>query len=124
MQEPQQNPVVSEGIAVQGEQNQQITLQKPSSVEVNTIIQNTASMNMVPNNSAKTGTDGSDTANGQASQVRQDTKSPTAEDQGGDKMQKQKHAMDFLLKVRSHYTQTPSVYNDFLEIMKDFKSAA
>ena len=51
------------------------------------------------------------------------TKSPTGEDGTQDKEKKQKHAMDFLLKVRSHYAQTPTVYNEFLEIMKDFKSA-
>lgn len=39
-----------------------------------------------------------------------------------DRNQKQKHAMEFLYKVRLHYAKTPIVYNNFLEIMKDFKS--
>ena len=41
-----------------------------------------------------------------------------------EKYLKQKHAMDFLLKVRMQYASTPQVYNEFLEIMKDFKSAS
>eukprot|EP01117_Protostelium_nocturnum_P000336 TRINITY_DN103_c0_g3_i3.p2 TRINITY_DN103_c0_g3~~TRINITY_DN103_c0_g3_i3.p2 ORF type:complete len:573 (-),score=173.36 TRINITY_DN103_c0_g3_i3:484-2202(-) len=41
-----------------------------------------------------------------------------------DKMQKQMHAMDFLYKVRTQYQKVPAIYNQFLEIMKDFKSAA
>eukprot|EP01119_Soliformovum_irregulare_P019179 TRINITY_DN6020_c0_g1_i2.p1 TRINITY_DN6020_c0_g1~~TRINITY_DN6020_c0_g1_i2.p1 ORF type:complete len:782 (+),score=186.23 TRINITY_DN6020_c0_g1_i2:74-2419(+) len=36
----------------------------------------------------------------------------------------QKHAMDFLYKVRIQYSSTPSVYNQFLEIMKEFKSSS
>lgn len=39
-------------------------------------------------------------------------------------LQKQIHAMDFLFKVRTQYSKTPAVYNSFLEIMKEFKSAA
>ena len=39
-----------------------------------------------------------------------------------DKFAKQKHAMDFLYKVRVQYSNNPTVYNQFLEIMKDFKS--
>jgi paired amphipathic helix protein Sin3a len=43
-------------------------------------------------------------------------------DQQVDRSSKQKHAMDFLLKVRDQYNKTPHVYNEFLEIMKGFKS--
>lgn len=39
-----------------------------------------------------------------------------------EKVSKQKHAMDFLYKVRDQYSNNPSTYNEFLEIMKGFKS--
>mmetsp|Transcript_7657 Transcript_7657/g.10569 ORF Transcript_7657/g.10569 Transcript_7657/m.10569 type:complete len:657 (-) Transcript_7657:47-2017(-) len=53
----------------------------------------------------------------------QETAPPTDES-NDDKFAKQKHAVDFLQKVRMHYLKSPNVYNTFLEIMKDFKSAA
>ena len=53
----------------------------------------------------------------------QETSAPTDES-NDDKYAKQKHAVDFLQKVRVHYLKSPNVYNTFLEIMKDFKSAA
>lgn len=47
---------------------------------------------------------------------------PTMDASNIDRNSKQKHAMDFLLKVRDQYNSKPHVYNDFLEIMKGFKS--
>lgn len=39
-----------------------------------------------------------------------------------DRSNKQKHAMEFLLKVRDQFSKTPDVYNNFLEVMKGFKN--
>lgn len=41
-----------------------------------------------------------------------------------EKQMKQKHAMDFLYKVRDQYSNKPNIYNEFLEIMKGFKSGS
>lgn len=52
------------------------------------------------------------------------TQATKAEDSSDSQYAKQKHAMDFLYKVRVQYSNNPTVYNQFLEIMKDFKSGA
>ncbi len=56
-------------------------------------------------------------------QQQQEQLAPTTDADSQEKFAKQKHAMDFLYKVRVQYAKNPSVYNQFLEIMKDFKSA-
>jgi len=40
-----------------------------------------------------------------------------------ERIAKQKHAMDFLYKVRVQYQKNPAVYNQFLEIMREFKGS-
>lgn len=61
------------------------------------------------------------TASGGASSTGE---APAENGDGQNQYAKQKHAMDFLYKVRMHYSGTPAVYNEFLEIMKDFKSGS
>ena len=41
---------------------------------------------------------------------------------GDEEMPKEKDALGYLRKVQNLYSHKPAVYNNFLDIMKDFKS--